>query len=44
MAGIPATVIGKTTDSNDRVLCQMEERRFLEAAQTDELYKILKGE
>lgn len=44
LAGIPAIVIGKTTDSNDRVLCQMEERRFLETAQTDELYKILKGE
>ena len=44
MAGIPAIVIGKPTDSKDRVLWQMEERRFLEAAQTDELYKILKGE
>ena len=43
-AGIASTIIGKTTDSNDRVLRQMEERRFLETAQTDELYKILKGE
>ena len=42
--GIASTIIGKTTDSNDRVLRQMEERRFLETAQTDELYKILKGE
>ena len=43
-AGIASTIIGKTTDGNDRVLRQMEERRFLETAQTDELYKILKGE
>lgn len=43
-AHIPAVIVGKTTDSNDRVLYQMDERRFLETAQTDELYKILKGE
>lgn len=43
-AGGTATIIGATTDSNDRVLIQGEERRFLETAQTDELYKILKGE
>lgn len=29
-AGIPATVIGKATDSNDRVLLNEDERRFLE--------------
>ncbi len=29
-AGIPAVVIGKATDSNDRVLINEEERRFLE--------------
>ena len=38
--GIPATVIGKATDSNDRVLLNEEERRFLETTQTDELYQL----
>lgn len=35
-----AAIIGTATDSNDRVLIQGEERRFLETAQTDELYKV----
>lgn len=35
--GIPAVVIGKATDSNDRVLINEDERRFLETTQTDEL-------
>ena len=39
--GIVATVIGKATDGNDRVLCNEEERRFLEPPKTDELYKVL---
>lgn len=39
-AGIPAVVIGKATDSNDRVLLNEDERRFLETTQTDELYNI----
>jgi hydrogenase maturation factor len=39
-AGIPAAVIGKATDSNDRVLLNEEERRFLETTQTDELYHL----
>ena len=39
-AGIPAVVIGKATDSNDRVLLNEDERRFLETTQTDELYCI----
>ena len=38
--GIPAVVIGKATDSNDRVLINEEERRFLETTQTDELYHL----
>ena len=38
--GIPATIIGKATDSNDRVLINDDERRFLETTQTDELYSI----
>ncbi len=40
-AGIPAVVIGKATDGNDRVLLNEEERRFLEPPKTDELYKAL---
>jgi hydrogenase maturation factor len=39
-AGVPAVVIGKATDSNDRVLLNEEERRFLETTQTDELHTI----
>ncbi len=42
-AGIEAAVIGKATGSNDRVLLNGEERRFLEPSKTDELYKVLKG-
>lgn len=39
-ANIPAVIIGKATDSNDRVLINEEERRFLETTQTDELISI----
>lgn len=35
-----AVIVGATTDSNDRVLISGEERRFLETAQTDEIYKV----
>lgn len=35
---IPAVIIGKATEGNDRVLINEEERRFLETTQTDELY------
>ena len=38
--GIPAVIIGKATDSNDRVLMNEDERRFLETTQTDELYQM----
>lgn len=41
---IPAVVVGKTTDSNDRVLFNGEEKRFLEPPKTDALYKIGKEE
>ena len=40
-AGIFATVIGKATGNNDRVLINEDERRFLEMTQTDEIYKAL---
>lgn len=39
--GIPAAVIGQTTASNDRVLLNEDERRFLELPKPDEIYKIL---
>ncbi len=39
-ADIPAVIIGKATDSNDRVLINEDERRFLETTQTDELYNL----
>lgn len=39
-AGIPAAVIGKATEGNDRVLLNEDERRFLEPPKTDELYRV----
>lgn len=39
-AGIAATVIGRAVEGNDRVVVNGEERRFLEPAGSDELYKI----
>lgn len=39
-AGIPATIIGKATNGNDRVLLNEDERRFLEPPKTDELYAV----
>lgn len=35
-----AAIIGAATDSNDRVLLMDGEKRFLETAQTDEIYKV----
>jgi len=37
--GIPAVVIGKLTEGNDRVILNDGEKRFLEPAKPDELYK-----
>ena len=39
-AGIEAAVIGKVTDSNDRILTNEDEIRFLEPPGSDELYKV----
>lgn len=39
--GIACTVIGKATDSKDRILWNEEECRYLDRAQKDELYKIM---
>ncbi len=38
---IPATVIGKTTGNNDRIVMNGEERRFLEPRKPDEIYKVM---
>ncbi len=40
-AGIPASVIGKVTNSNDKVVIHEEERRFIEPVRMDEIYKVL---
>lgn len=42
--GIPAAVIGKITDSNDRVLINEEECRYLEPNRVDEYEKARKSE
>lgn len=39
-AGIPAAVIGRVTEDHDRVVRNGEERRFLEPAKEDEIYKV----
>lgn len=40
-AGIPAVVVGKATEGNDRVLMNQDERRFLEPPKSDEIYKVI---
>jgi hydrogenase maturation factor len=39
--GIKATIIGKATAGNDRILINEDEHRFLEPPKTDELYKVI---
>ncbi|MDE6531424.1 MAG: hydrogenase maturation factor [Lachnospiraceae bacterium] len=39
--GISAAVIGRTTDRNDRLIINEEEKRFLTPAQQDESFKLL---
>lgn len=39
--GIPAAVVGKVTDSNDRILMNEEEVRYLDRPKTDELIKFV---
>ena len=39
--GIPATIIGKAIEGNDRVLLNEDEKRFLEPPKTDELYEVM---
>ena len=38
--GISASVIGRVTDGNDRVIYNGEEKRFLDLPQADEIYKV----
>lgn len=37
--GIPAAIIGRTTEGNDRILRNEEEVRYLERPKTDEVYR-----
>lgn len=39
-AGIPAAVIGRAVEGNDRVVMHGEEKRFLEPAGSDEIYQV----
>ncbi len=41
-AEIPAVIVGKVTDSNDRILLNGEEVRYMDKPQQDELYKPLR--
>lgn len=40
-AGIHGTVIGRTNDTNDRIIKNGEEIRYLDKPQPDELYKVI---
>lgn len=40
-AGIPAAVIGKAREGNDRVLWNGDEKRFLEPPKPDEIHKVI---
>lgn len=38
--GIPAVIVGKVTDSNDRILINEEETRYLDRPKNDEIYRV----
>lgn len=38
--GIPGAVIGRTTDGNDRVICNEDEKRYLDRPKTDQMYYV----
>ena len=38
---IPAVVVGKITDSNDRIIVNGEEKRYLDKPKTDEIYRFI---
>ena len=37
--GIPAVVVGRLTDSNDRIILNEDEVRYMDRPRTDEIYK-----
>ena len=37
---IPATVVGRMTEGNDRVIYNEEEKRFLDMPKTDQIYLV----
>ena len=37
---IPAVIVGRTTDSNDRILYNEEEKRYLDMPKTDQIYYV----
>lgn len=39
MQGIPATIVGRFTDSNDRLILNEDEVRYMDRPQRDEIYK-----
>ena len=39
--GIPATIIGKLSKGNDRIIRNEDETRFLDLPQSDEILKVL---
>ena len=36
---IPAVLVGKTTEGNERVIYNEDEKRYLDKPQTDQIYK-----
>lgn len=42
--GIPAIVIGEVTDSNDKILVNDDEIRYIDASKRDELWKVINPE
>ncbi|MCD7725358.1 MAG: AIR synthase family protein [Clostridiales bacterium] len=38
---IPAVIVGRTTDGNDRVLYNEDEKRYLDMPKTDQIYQIV---
>ena len=39
--GIPAAIVGTLEDSNDKIIVNLDETRFLELPQADEIHKVL---
>lgn len=39
--GVPAVIVGKVTDSKDRILVNEDEVRYLDRPKNDELYRVV---